>query len=193
MRNKATSRSHAKLPLHDVTDKAPLKALGLAWKVLTAGFRFPTANRRHVRPVVLTIGYERHQTPESLVSLLTEAGVERLVDVRDLPMSRRRGFSKTALAQALEAAGVAYEHTRPLGNPKPYRDLYRSGQQEEGERLFLAHLRNGSGPAVDALSATLQDWRTCLLCFEHDHRDCHRALIVEELRERCPDLCVEHL
>jgi hypothetical protein len=32
-----------------------------------------------------------------------------------------------------------------------------------------------------------------VLCFEHDHRECHRALIVAELRERLPNLLVEHL
>lgn len=170
--------------------RAPLRRIGRA---ISGGLAVRAANKGPVRPVVLTVGYELHQTPESLVSLLIEAGVERLVDVRDLPMSRRRGFSKTALAEALEAAGIAYVHTRPLGNPKPYRDLYRSGRQEEGKRLYLAHLRNGSGHAVDALSSMLREQRTCLLCFEHDHRDCHRALVVEELRERCPDLSVEHL
>ena len=48
-------------------------------------------------PTVFTIGYER-RSPEELVRGLTDAGVTLLADVRELPLSRRPGFSKTALA-----------------------------------------------------------------------------------------------
>jgi uncharacterized protein (DUF488 family) len=142
--------------------------------------------------MILTIGYEQHQA-ETLVRALVEARVERLLDVRELPMSRRQGFSKTALREHLARAGIVYEHDRRLGNPKPYRDLYRSGRQVEGEAAYLAHLRNGSAEAVDQLSGDLAKVRTCLMCFEHDHQACHRNLVVEELRLRCPSLRVEHL
>ena len=150
-------------------------------------------NTRHVAPVLFTIGYERHASPALLVEKLQAAGVARLVDVRDLPMSRRRGFSKRALAQALETAGVAYEHERALGNPKSYRDLYRAGHRAAGERLYRAHLRNGSSDAVARLLQTLPQQVTCLMCYEHDPADCHRAVIIEELLSAVPTLGVEHL
>jgi uncharacterized protein (DUF488 family) len=146
-----------------------------------------------VQPVLFTIGYEQHREPGSLVDALSAAGVERLVDVRELPMSRRRGFSKTRLREVLEAAGFSYEHQRALGNPKPYRDLYRSGEQARGARLYRAYLRNGSSMAVDELSESLLEHKTCVLCFERDHRTCHRDVIVQELTERIPALLVTHL
>ncbi|MEN0015850.1 MAG: DUF488 domain-containing protein, partial [Solirubrobacteraceae bacterium] len=93
----------------------------------------------------------------------------------------------------LAEAGIAYEHERALGNPKPLRDLYRAGRQSEGEAGYLAHIRNGSSWAVDELARTMNDETTCLLCFEESHTVCHRAVIVDELRERVPDLRVEHL
>jgi hypothetical protein len=31
------------------------------------------------------------------------------------------------------------------------------------------------------------------MCFEDDHKTCHRSVIVEELRARIPGLRVEHL
>lgn len=144
-------------------------------------------------PTIYTIGYEQHRTPDSLVAALRSAGIERLLDVRELPISRRRGFAKTALRGALELAGIAYQHERALGNPKTYRDMYRSGRQPEGERGYLAHIRNGSAWAVDELAETLGEQRTCLLCFERDHRECHRNLIVRELRERGASFHVRHL
>ena len=146
-----------------------------------------------VTPLLFTIGYEDHKTPVSLTDTLRTAGVQRLVDVRELPISRRRGFAKRALATALSDAGITYEHERALGNPKPSRDLYRSGRQAEGERQYLAHLRNGSVITVDALASRLDEMPTCIMCFEADHTTCHRALIVQELRTRRPDLQVEHL
>jgi uncharacterized protein (DUF488 family) len=146
-----------------------------------------------VHRTLLTIGYENHREPVSLVSALQAADVERLVDVRELPLSRRRGFSKTALSEALAAAGIVYEHERALGNPKPYRDLFKSGAVAEGRAAYTAHVRNGSAWAVDWLRETLAEQRTCVLCVEHDHAVCHRDVIVEELRRRMPELVVEHL
>jgi uncharacterized protein (DUF488 family) len=165
----------------------------LAGVVLGAGFGCVRAKGTAMPPVLFTVGYERHSEPDSLVAALAAARVERLVDVRELPLSRRRGFSKTALKAAVEEAGLTYEHERALGNPKPYRDLYKAGDQATGERLYRAHLRNGSSQAVDWLSGTLEDQRTCILCVEHDHRECHRSVIVEQVRERLPELRVEHL
>lgn len=92
---------------------------------------------------LFTIGYEQHRSPSTLIDALLDAGVRRLVDVRELPLSRRRGFSKTALSAALADAEIEYEHVRALGNPKPYRELYRSGRVSEGEKRYRAHLHNG--------------------------------------------------
>ena len=144
-------------------------------------------------PVLVTTGYEQHQTPDALVCELVAAGVYRLLDVRELPLSRRRGFSKTPLADALADAGIVYEHQRALGNPKPLRDLYRSGRQPEGEAGYRAYIRNGSAWAVDELAGSLSSVLTCLLCFEADHRACHRQLIVDELAARGVAFDVRHL
>jgi uncharacterized protein (DUF488 family) len=144
-------------------------------------------------PRLFTIGYELHRSPSTLIDALREAGVQRLVDVRELPLSRRRGFSKTALASALEEAGIDYEHVRELGNSKPYRDLYKAGRVDEGVQHYRAHLHNGSYPALVELGDTLHDTPTCLLCFEVDHDVCHRSVIVEALDDRLDELDVVHL
>jgi uncharacterized protein (DUF488 family) len=144
-------------------------------------------------PRLYTIGYERHREPNSLVRALQAAGVERLMDVRELPLSRRRGYSKTALSTTLGEAGIAYEHERALGNPKPLRDLYKSGKLTAGRRGYTTHVRNGSAWAVDELSTSLKSQATCVMCVEHDHRICHRDILVQELRKRLPNLAVVHL
>jgi uncharacterized protein (DUF488 family) len=142
---------------------------------------------------LFTIGYEQHDTPASLIRVLRKAGVRRLVDVRELPLSRKRGFSKTPLAAALAGARIEYRHIRALGNPKPYRELYKQGDVKAGARAYRKHLHNGSYSSLVTLSEQLDDAPTCLLCFEAEHDECHRSVIVDALVKRLPTLEVEHL
>jgi uncharacterized protein (DUF488 family) len=145
-----------------------------------------------VTPKLFTVGYEGRSLNE-LIDELVGAGVERLVDVRELPLSRRRGFSKTALREALREAGIEYVHVRALGNPKPNRERYWAGDVEGGAAVYRKHLNNGSRWALLELAESLRADRACLLCFERDHTECHRDVIVEALTELQPALAVSHL
>jgi uncharacterized protein (DUF488 family) len=139
-----------------------------------------------------TVGYEGRTIGE-LLDALVHADVRRLVDVRELPLSRRRGFSKTALSEALGEVGIEYVHIKPLGNPKPNRERYWSGDVEGGAKVYRKHLHNGSYPALVELAESLDHDAACLLCFERDHAVCHRDVIVDSVRELRPDVTIEHL
>jgi uncharacterized protein (DUF488 family) len=139
-----------------------------------------------------TIGYEGRSVDE-LIRALTDAQVTRLIDVRDLPLSRKRGFSKSALRETVEGAGIAYEHAKELGNPKENRERYRSGDARGGAAVYRARLAHEARPALLGLAETLADGGACLLCYERDPAACHRILIVEALEERIPALRIEHL
>jgi uncharacterized protein (DUF488 family) len=131
-----------------------------------------------------SIGYERHKDVRDFVQLLREAGVDRLIDVRELPMSRRRGYGKTALGEALGAAGIEYVHMRALGNPKSFRDLYKSGHVAQGRELYQRHLLGESRFALHDLANLLSDdKRSALMCVEHDPSTCHRTVILEAMRD----------
>ena len=67
--------------------------------------------------VVATIGYEQTALRD-FIQTLREEGIACVIDVRDLPQSRRAGFSKRQLAASLEEAGIAYVHLKALGTPK---------------------------------------------------------------------------
>jgi uncharacterized protein (DUF488 family) len=151
-----------------------------------------TEDARVRTPKLFTIGYES-RSPGELIERLEAAGVERVVDVRELPLSRRRGFSKSPLAATLERAGIAYEHVRALGNPKPYRDRYKRGDVDGGAREYRTHLHNGSYPALVELADSLDDAKTCLLCVEKSHEVCHRAVIAGAVAERLPRVAIVHL
>jgi uncharacterized protein (DUF488 family) len=139
-----------------------------------------------------TIGYEG-RTPDELTQALVKAKIDRLVDVRELPLSHKRGFSKKPLSEALNTAGIEYVHAKALGLPKEQRDRWRSGDMEGAAKVYRRYLRHDGREALHELADSLGERPMCLLCFERDHAVCHRALIVERLEELRPDLHVEHL
>jgi uncharacterized protein (DUF488 family) len=123
------------------------------------------------------------------VAELEAAGVERVLDIRFRPQSRRPGMSKTRLGELLGEHGIRYEHRRALGTPADLRFLYRSGRVGEAADAFLAHVRASAGAELDALAAELDAGpRTALLCLEADPAVCHRSVLAAELRLRRPEL-----
>jgi uncharacterized protein (DUF488 family) len=141
---------------------------------------------------LFTVGYEGRSVDE-LIDALLGARVTRLVDVRELPLSRRPGLSKTALGEALTAVGIEYVHMRPLGNPKENRERYWAGDVKGGAEAYRRHLHNGSYSALVDLADSLDEGRACLMCFERDHSVCHRDVIVDSLKDLRPHLAVSHL
>src|SRR5436853_6413271 len=96
-------------------------------------------------PALWTIGYER-LPPDALVAELGAAGVERVLDVRYRPQSRRPGMSKTKLGIRLGEHGIAYEHRRALGTPPEIRPLFRSGATRRAREAFRAHVERTAAP-----------------------------------------------
>ena len=86
--------------------------------------------------------------------------------MRELAISRRRGYAKTALAEAMAAEGIEYVHMRALGNPKPFRDLYKSGRVHEGRAQYERFLREERRDALDGLVVLLQEKPSALMCVE---------------------------
>jgi len=129
-----------------------------------------------------SIGYEMHRDHIAFALHVQAAGVERLIDVRELPISRRRGYAKSALARAMADVGVEYIHLKALGNPKPFRDLYKSGRVEEGQRRYEAHLLCEQRGALEDLGRLIHEKRSALMCLEHDPATCHRTVIIGALR-----------
>ena len=130
---------------------------------------------------LFTIGYEG-TVLDGVVTALTGAGVTHLLDIRAVASSRKPGFSKTLLGGTLAASGIKYTHLRGLGTPKPGRDAVRHGDVAAMHRIFRAHMDTPEAQfgLAQARAATAAE-PCCLLCFERDHRHCHRAIVAEML------------
>ncbi len=75
--------------------------------------------------ILNTIGYQGAEVAP-FIRTLKQAGVECLVDVRENTHSRKKGFSKTALASALDGQSIRYVHLRALGTPPEMRKAYHA-------------------------------------------------------------------
>ena len=140
-----------------------------------------------------TIGYEV-LPPDLLVAELVGAGVERLIDVRYRPQSRRAGMSKTKLGLFLGEHGIAYEHRRSLGTPPDIRAHFKSGAIARGRRLFAEHLEQTAAAELDDLAHALpSDPVTALMCLEAEPAQCHRRVLAEALVARDPALSIVDL
>jgi uncharacterized protein (DUF488 family) len=131
-----------------------------------------------------TIGYEGSSIVNFLATLET-VGIDLLIDVRDVPISRKPGFSKTALSGWLEASDIEYLHLKGLGDPKPGRIAAREGRYDDFREIFGKHLKSSAAQidmrrGLDAASEKV----ACLLCFERDHTHCHRCIVAEEMARR---------
>jgi uncharacterized protein (DUF488 family) len=128
---------------------------------------------------LLTIGYEGCVI-DGVLATLKDAKVGLLIDVRAVAASRKPGFSKRQLASGLDGAGIRYIHLQRLGTPKPGRDAVRSGHPERMVPIFRAHMETPEAQlALAEAKALAMENRCCLLCFERDHRHCHRHLVAE--------------
>jgi uncharacterized protein (DUF488 family) len=128
---------------------------------------------------IYTIGYEALDVCRFLATL-KDAGIEVLADVRAVALSRKKGFSKTALRDELEASGIGYEHFIQLGNPKQGRLAAREGHSFV--RVYRRHLNSPeSQDALKALASLAKQNLTCLMCFERDPATCHRSMIAARL------------
>jgi uncharacterized protein (DUF488 family) len=126
----------------------------------------------------VSIGYERRSLNE-LIEILLRYKVVKLLDIRELPLSRRKGFNKNELTSRLEEAGIKYRHIRSAGNPH----RKKNGDVGHCLRLYASYL--GAHPEVlDLVAKELSKVPVALLCYERHHYSCHRSVLVDALCNR---------
>lgn len=130
---------------------------------------------------VYTLGYEGASLTD-FIGTIIQANIAHVLDIRELPQSRRPGFSKKALSAALSEVGVGYSHVKQLGDPKHGREAARAGRMEEFRMIFEAHLDLADSKlALEEVAATVEERDTVLMCYERNPTDCHRSLVANRL------------
>lgn len=143
--------------------------------------------------IVWTIGHSTHSIEEFL-ALLDENDIEALVDVRRFPGSRRLPqFGSDALAEQLEAHGIAYRWIEALGG----RRRASATPSETGWRhpAFAAYadyiVSEDFAEGLFELTMIAFGMRTAIMCAEVLWWRCHRRIISDVLVSL--DVRVEHI
>lgn len=122
---------------------------------------------------------------EAFIGLLAWAGIQRLVDVRAVPRSKRHPhFGYGPLGAALEAAGIAYDwRGKALGGLRRDTDEGRHpGLKVPAFRAYAEHMESAAfAAAAPALATAAAGERVCMMCAERDPAHCHRSLIADWL------------
>lgn len=134
--------------------------------------------------MIFSVGYEGTSL-DDLVARLRAAEAAVVVDVRRTPASRKPGFSRRRLSEALEAVGIEYSSERDLGNPPENRDAFRRGDPVAVRRM-RALVAGPGAEALDRVVARASGERVALLCVCADHAACHRRVVAEMAVEQDP-------
>jgi len=151
--------------------------------------RFPGAHAAS-KVTVLTIGHST-RTIDDFLAILAAHGVQRLVDVRTIPKSRRvPQFNSDALAASLRKHAVEYVHMKSLGGLRhAKKDSVNLGWRNASFRGYADYM--GTAEFRDALSRLLdlaREKRTVIMCAEAVPWRCHRSLIGDALLLRGADV-----
>lgn len=133
---------------------------------------------------LLTIGYTGY-TFDGFTSALIDHGVECLLDIREIPLSRKAGFSKSALRDHLKSVGIDYRHFRLLGSPKALRhEVRETGDYSRFFRGVRKHLKlTDSLEELKEAILVARRQRSCLMCCCPNWEQCHRKCVVDAVLE----------
>jgi len=123
---------------------------------------------------LFTIGYEG-VTFEAYINTLIRNNIHVLCDVRNNPLSRKFGFSKSTLAAVLPKIGIEYVHIPQLGIESSKRQDLET--EVDYKALFEQYRKTLPDKVefVDKVIALLETHkRVALTCFEKEPQCCHR-------------------
>ena len=121
---------------------------------------------------------------EELVSVLNEAGIKVLVDVRSVPGSRRHPqFGRSALTTTLAKAGIDYVHLGGLGGRRDaLPDSPHVALKVDAFRGYADHMATAEFAADYArLEAVARQKRAAFMCAETHWSKCHRRILSDRL------------
>lgn len=137
-----------------------------------------------MRRILYTIGYEGADI-DAFLRTLDACGIEQLLDIRDVPVSRKPGFSKSVLETKLRDRGIDYAHMKALGDPKAGREAMRRGDYPAFLEIYSEHVAGHTAQeALNEAVAIANERVSALLCFERSPKECHRTIVAGEMAER---------
>ncbi len=129
---------------------------------------------------LFTIGYEG-RIIEEFVDTLKQHSIDCLLDVREIPLSRKKGFSKSVLGRFLGENNIQYIHFRQLGSPKTIREKYKADQNFPAFASRMNAYLDTQKNVLKNIFEYINSANCCLMCFERDAKQCHRSLVADKI------------
>jgi len=132
---------------------------------------------------VYTIGHGTLSADE-LVTLLSDQGVDRLVDIRSFPGSRHNPqFGREEMERWVPEAGIDYRWLRGLGGRrKPTDDSPHVALRHQAFRSYADYMETDDfAAALTELLALAAERPTAIMCSESVWWKCHRRLVSDHL------------
>jgi uncharacterized protein (DUF488 family) len=146
------------------------------------------------KTTLYTLGYQGLDI-QTYISILNSAGVGTVLDVREKAWSRKRGFAKSALKEALESADIEYLHLPSAGNPSSNRNTAKD--MAECLARYRDHLTTSNSCIYELIpliiTANKSGRPACLTCYEASPEDCHRSILIDFIELEHPKINVIHL
>lgn len=141
-----------------------------------------------------TIGYEGLDQ-KIFMAYLKRFNITFIADVRHRPLSRKKGFSKTAMSEMLKAEEIEYKNFKELGTSKEMRDkLYSTGNYKAFFTAYKKLIVDQADSLDEILDIVNQGHNVALLCFEKEAEKCHRKIVAEEVKKKDNNgLTIEHI
>lgn len=132
---------------------------------------------------IFTIGYE-DKSIEDFLARIKKHKITVLVDIRERPISRKKGFSKSKITDHLQSIGVKYLHIGALGSPSRLREkLHKDNNLEYFFKEYEKHLDTLDETVENLNQEVLSKSVICLMCMERNPLECHRLIVAKKLKE----------
>lgn len=131
---------------------------------------------------LVTVGYEG-RTLENYFNILLKSRVTVLCDVRRNPISRKYGFSKTALSRTCQRLGIQYVHLPDLGIESKFRrGLKTQSQFNALFKMYEQTILPCQTEKLELIHSWLRDGENvALTCYEREASQCHRLRVMKAL------------
>ncbi|MDM8518215.1 DUF488 domain-containing protein [Desulfobacterales bacterium HSG16] len=136
-----------------------------------------------MKTVLYTIGYEGINQKE-FFKYLKHNDISVVADVRHLPLSRKKGFSKTSLSEFLSSKDIDYINYRELGADKKLRDkLKEDGNYETFFKAMAKSVLNHKKQLTEINQMLCDGKNVALMCFEKNFKLCHRMVVAKGVKK----------
>ena len=145
-------------------------------------------------PTIFTIGHS-NRSPETVLDMLTEVGVDLLADVRAFPRSRTNpAFNIDTFPAALDEQEIEYRHFEKLGGrrkkqPSVYPAVNRYWRVQSFHNYADYALGDEFKSALGEIENLASDRHVALMCSEAVWWRCHRRIIADYLMARGHHVC----